>query len=365
MTQPGIIITGATGFLGNRLVKYLHRKYRIFALGRRTPEKARTFQSPNVHWFQVDIGHFDPLREVFSQIREMGGAELLLHLAGYYDFTGEDHPEYTHTNVIGTRNVLELSVPLELKRFFFTSSVAACPFPEAGQTITEETPPTAPPPYSQSKRKGEEMMYEYQDRIPTCIVRLAAIFSNWCEYEPLNNFLETWFANSWNSRILGGKGQWAIPYLHVRDLLAFYLRVIERCCDPNESLMVLQASPDGATTHLELYQEATRNFYGSVRSPIYVPKPMAQLGINMRQGLGRVTGKMPFERSWMGNYIDQQLNIDASLTRQRLDWEPHQKLNILDCIPAMVHNMGSDPEEWQIRFELAKKGMPKTDLFNS
>ena len=277
-------------------------------------------------------------------------------LAGYYDFTGEDHPEYMRTNVIGTRNILEISTDLNLRKFIFTSSVAACPFPKPGGTVTEDTPPTAPPPYSQSKRAGEELLRDYQDQVPSCTLRLAAIFSNWCEYEPLNNFLATWFSTDWNANILGGRGQWAIPYLHVRDLLTFYLTVIEKC-DQLEPLEVLQASPNGCTTHLELFKESMRSYCGQEQSAIYVPKLLARLGIAMRERWGRVTGKMPFERGWMGEYIDMQLNIDATRTHRRLDWTPREELNILKCIPAMVHNMNNNPTEWQLRAEAAKKGV--------
>jgi nucleoside-diphosphate-sugar epimerase len=353
MARPGVIITGATGFLGGRLIRQLRKEYQIFAIGRRSPKEAGVPEGPGIHWFRVDIGHFDRLREVFNRIREMGGADLLLHLAAYYDFTGEDHPEYMRTNVIGTRNVLELSVPLKLRKFIYTSSVAACPFPEPGGAVTEDTPPTAPVPYARSKRMGEEMMREYRDRVPSCILRLAAIFSDWCEYEPLDEFLRTWCSNRWNARILGGKGESAVPYLHVRDLISFYIRVVEKCGDL-ESAQVLQASPDGSTTHLELYRQITRSFYYSPRFPMYIPRFLARPGIKMREKLGRITGHMPFERSWMADYIDLRLEVDASRTRRRIDWAPNPDLHILKCIPLMIKNMCNNPWEWKLRRERKK-----------
>ena len=91
---------------------------------------------------------------MFEQIRELGGAELLLHLAAYYDFTGEDNPEYERTNVDGTRNLLELAEPLKLRKFIYTSSIAACPFPAPGDAVDGETPPSAPFPYARSKRRA-------------------------------------------------------------------------------------------------------------------------------------------------------------------------------------------------------------------
>lgn len=353
-----MVITGATGFLGGRLIRHCGHKYRIFSIARHPQQKHDLPAGTEVVWFEADIGDYRRLREVFQRIQELGGAELLLHLAGYYDFTGDEHPEYTHTNVIGTRNVLELAVPLRLRKLFFASSIAACPFPPPGGAITERTPPSAPPPYSRSKCQGEELLKEYAPHVPSSILRLAAIFSNWCEYEPLFNFMETWFSRRWNARILGGRGQWAIPYLHVRDLLPFFMRAIEKA-DELEPLEVLQASPSGCTTHLDLFLAATRHYYGRERRPLYVPKPLARVGIRLREILGRARGQLPFERSWMGEYIDLKLNVDASHTHRRLGWQPDPDLDILKCVPAMIKNRAAQPQRWLEYMEGSKKGKVK------
>jgi nucleoside-diphosphate-sugar epimerase len=354
MAEPWVIITGATGFLGGQLVRQMRKEYRVFALDRRTPAEADAPQGPGIEWFQVDLGRVDQLREVFNRIREMGGAQLLLHLAAYYDFSGEDSPEYQRTNVGGTRNVLELAEPLHLRRFVFTSSIAACPFPEAGAKVTEETPPTPTFPYARSKLLGEALVREYRDRIPSCIVRPAAIFSDWGEYEPLTVFLGTWCSRAWNSRVLGGRGESAVPYLHVEDLLSFLVRVVEK----DEELRpceVLQASPDGCTSHAELFRAATRCFFGRERAPLLMPAALARPGMRARELLGRATGRMPFERSWMADYIDRRLDVDASLTRRRIDWAPDPDRGIVSRMPQLVDHLRNSPALWRKMNALRKK----------
>lgn len=355
MPEPRVIVTGATGFLGGQLVRQLRKEYRIVALGRRDPVQAGAPTGPGIDWFRVDIGDRPRLERVFARIRETGGAHLLLHLAAYYDFSGKDNPEYRRTNIEGTRNLLELSIPLELRRFIFTSSVAACPFPPPGEAVTEATPPHAPVPYARSKRAGEELMRRYAVRVPTCIVRPAAIFSEWCEYEPLDQFLRTWCSHRWNARILAGTGRSAIPFLHVMDLLSFFLRVVEKL-DDLEPAEVLIASPDGATSHLELFEAATRAAFGAPRRPVFVSPQLAATGIRLREAMGYLTRRMPFERSWMVDYIDRELRVDASRTRRRLDWAPNPELAIRRWIPAMVENLRSHPSEWRRRNR--RRGVP-------
>ena len=343
-----MIITGATGFLGGQLVRQLRKEYRIIALGRRDPVEAGAPVGPGIEWFRVDIADFERLRQVFEQIRDLGGARLLLHMAAYYDFTGDDNPEYHRTNVLGTENLIKLSAPLKLRRFIFASSAAACPFPETGGLVTEGTPPTARIPYARSKQAGEGLMVRYRDSVPSCIVRSAAVFSEWCEYEPLNAFLRAWCSRRWNARVLGGKGVSAIPYLHVKDLLSFFLRVVESC-DELEPAEVLLASPDGATTHIDLFNAATRCWFGAARKPLHVEPRLATVGIRLRELLGRLTGMMPFERSWMVEYIDRQLNIDAARTRRRIDWAPNPDLDVLASLDDMVRNLRADGREWRRR----------------
>jgi nucleoside-diphosphate-sugar epimerase len=348
VAKPWVIVTGATGFLGSQLVRQLRKEYRVYALGRRAPRDVGLEEGPNVVSFRVDLGDSEGLREVFYAIRGRGAVELVIHMAGYYDFTGEDDPEYERTNVVGTRNLFELSVPLGLRRMIFVSSVAACPFPRRGGTVNEATAPSAPIPYARSKSAGEDMVRAYADRFPGCIVRPSAIFSDWCEYEPLYHFLDTWCSDRWNARVLGGRGESAVPYLHVDDLLSFCVRVVERN-DEIEPSEVLLASPDGSTSHRELFREATSRFFGTPRAPRLVPRPLAALGLRVREAWGRWRGRVPFERAWMADYIDLALDVDAARTRRRLDWAPNPDRHVLRRMTEMVQNLKDHPDEWRLR----------------
>ena len=74
----------------------------------------------------------------------------------------------------------------------------------------------------------------------------------------------------------------------------------------------------------------------------------------LRERVGLITGNMPFERSWMADYIDLKLDMDASRTRRLLDWEPDKNLHILKRIPNMIQNLQDNPKEWERRNTLKK-----------
>lgn len=297
LSLPGVLVTGASGFVGRNFLEAANGKFRLFCLARRSQFEAGVPRFKNQRWTQVDIGQRDALLEVARCVQDNGGAEYVLHLAGYYDFSYKDHPEYYRTNVLGTKNVLDLTERLGAKRFLYSSSLAACRFPPKGKAITEETAPDADFPYARSKRAAEQLIREYEGAFSRSILRFAALYSDWCEYPPVYAFLKTWLSSDWNARMLGGRGESAVPYLHIRDLTALLLRVIERS-DELPRFSIYNASPSHTTSHRQLYCAATRFLYGHECSPIHIPKILAMPGVAVRQYLLDALGHPPFERTW-------------------------------------------------------------------
>ena len=145
---PGLILTGASGFVGRNFIKAAAGKFRLFCLARRSMEEAGVQPDANLRWTQVDIADWEKLQDLVQRVRITAASTLSSALAAYYDFTNKDHPEYTRTNIQGTKNMLELAKELGVKRFLFASSQAACPF---GAVVTGR--PLPPPPCPMPKVK--------------------------------------------------------------------------------------------------------------------------------------------------------------------------------------------------------------------
>ncbi len=363
VTKPlRIAITGASGFLGRLLVQMLRRQHQVIALDRRPLIEAAMADHPNLEWYQVDLADEDLLERTMACIRAGGGADVLIHLAAYYDFSGENHLEYQRTNVDAMRSLLEHSRMLDLDHFIFASSVAACPFSLPGRPITESTPPHGSHIYARTKRAGEEMLAEFTDSFTPVIVRFAAMFSDWCEYPPLQVMLDTWLSSGWDARVIAGRGRSAIPYLHVRDGAFFMMRLLERRHDL-DPMEVLIAGEDGAVSHEELYRAATAHIDGRPRQPIHLPKVLCKPGIWVRDLAGRAFGARPFERTWMADYVDRRMEIDASRTRHRLGWQPTPRLCLLERLPFLLEHRRGNPLEWYRRNREALEHLRVTPNF--
>ena len=111
-------VTGATGFIGSHLVSQLiKRGHRVNALVRDT-RKAEDLKNMGVSVFRGDITEKESMR------KPMEGTDGVFHVAGLYKLGIRDRRMAERINVEGTRNVLELSKELLIKKGVYTSTLS-------------------------------------------------------------------------------------------------------------------------------------------------------------------------------------------------------------------------------------------------
>ncbi|MGD0711246.1 MAG: NAD(P)-dependent oxidoreductase [Bacteroidales bacterium] len=359
---PSIIVTGASGFIGRNFIEATADNFKLFCIARRSQKVAGISEHPNIYWIQADIGKIDNIEEFAQDIIMLGGADYIVHLAGYYDFTLKDNIEYQNTNINGTRNILELAKYLKVKHFIFSSSLAACNFSkDFNTTINESSPLNENFPYARSKKIGEALVLEYSTEVPCSVVRLAAAYSDWCEYPPLFSFLKTWLSDNWNARILGGKGESAITYIHVSDLISLFLKIIQKhkTLKPFNTFI---ASASGTISHKDIFEISTKYFFSKKIKPLLMPRILANIGVHARFAIGKITDSIPFEKPWMLKYIDKKLVVENSYTRKMLDWQVTRRYDLTRRLLPIIEKMKSFPLEWTLR---NKAIISKTVYYNS
>jgi nucleoside-diphosphate-sugar epimerase len=111
-------LTGATGFVGGRLVRQLAAAgHQVVALVRR-PEKAAELAAQGIELYPGDNTDRGSLRG------PMAGADGVFHVAGWYKLGQRDPSEAEQINVVGTRNVLEVMLELGVPKGVYTSTLA-------------------------------------------------------------------------------------------------------------------------------------------------------------------------------------------------------------------------------------------------
>ncbi|MBT3230104.1 MAG: NAD(P)-dependent oxidoreductase [Candidatus Marinimicrobia bacterium] len=351
-TLPRIVVTGASGFIGRNFVETYKNDFEIFAIARRSQQEVGLQRHKNITWFLADVAERESIHEVMDEIIAGGGADYFIHLAAFFDFSNEPNEEYERTNVRGSKIIFEAASGLGLKRFIFASSLVVSEFPEHGDRLTEQSSLDADFPYAVTKIAGEAMAKEWSETYPCTVVRFAAVFSDWCEYGPLYKFLDTWSSGSWKSNVLGGNGNSAVPYIHIK-CLGRLLRTILDQTDRLKPFDVFVASPDASSSHQELYDLSTRFVFGETRKAIHMPVALARLGVIMLDLLGRMVGHRPFERPWMMKYIDQRMEVDAAYTRKALNWNLYPRHTLERRILHVIEHMKTFPIEWHHKNSLA------------
>lgn len=112
------LVTGATGFIGSRLVhRLLVDGHEVVALARR-PDAAQTLLEKGAIICPGDVTDVESLR------RPMADCDGVFHVAGWYHIGARDTRAAQAVNVDGTRNVLEAMRSLNIRRGVYTSSLA-------------------------------------------------------------------------------------------------------------------------------------------------------------------------------------------------------------------------------------------------
>jgi nucleoside-diphosphate-sugar epimerase len=166
-------VTGATGFIGGRLLRQLVAGGHQVSTVARTPSKAADLAALGVEIHQGDITAKDTLHE------PMRGAEGVFHVAGWYKVGVKDKSPGEAINVDGTRNVLEVMKELGIPKGVYTSTLAV--FGDTGGKVPDETFYQGGPWLSEYDRTKWKAHYEVavpmiKDGLPLVIVQPGLVY---------------------------------------------------------------------------------------------------------------------------------------------------------------------------------------------
>jgi len=147
-----ILITGASGFIGEYLIRELLEKgYKIKALTRNTKVSNNKIETIN-----GDITKPETLNHALKNI------DAVFHNAAFAMDWGKKNDFYT-INVIGTKNVAQACEKNNVKRLIYTSSAGVYGFPKTSNQIDEDYQKQPLNDYQNSKLLGEIELEKFND----------------------------------------------------------------------------------------------------------------------------------------------------------------------------------------------------------
>jgi len=164
-----ILITGASGFVGSAVAKYLlQSNHAVRALVRPTSPRTN-LADPRLEIAEGDISDAD------SIARAMTGVRYLFHVAADYRLWARNPQDIVRTNVEGTRAVMQAAQRAGVERIVYTSSVATLAARRDGSPSDETVPlaaESAVGAYKYSKVIAERLVEAMvaEQKLPAVIV---------------------------------------------------------------------------------------------------------------------------------------------------------------------------------------------------
>ncbi|WP_371801812.1 NAD-dependent epimerase/dehydratase family protein [Candidatus Lokiarchaeum ossiferum] len=186
--RPKVLITGANGFVGSNLTKYLSQDTNLDVYAMVRPKAPVNF----LYDFQKHPQTGENLFEIVeANLLDEGsienavkGMNMIVHLAGFVSDWG-DRSRFWEFNVKGTKRILRAASKAKVSRIIYLSSLTVHAM--NGHTYADETTPRDVKnfAYGESKREGEDLVTEWATTAPSNEKRKVAIVRpGWIIYGP-------------------------------------------------------------------------------------------------------------------------------------------------------------------------------------
>lgn len=310
-----VLVTGATGFIGQRLCAALvHAGVRVIALSR--SEVGVDIETH--HWNMAEV----------PSIPSMSQVDTIFHLAGKAHALSEnprDESDYFAINTEGTRNLLQAAKQAGVRRFVFFSSVKASG--EGGMECLNESAGSIPEtPYGKSKLEAERLVLQ-EGYVPEPVVlRLSMVYGS-TRKGNLPRMIETVARGRFPPLPEMGNRR---SMVHVEDVVQAALLASAR---PEAVGNVYIVTDGHAYSTRQMYESICEALHRRVPAwniPLGAMKLLASIG----DGIGRVRGqRFMFDSDVLGKLTDSAWYSSEKISR---DLGFHPRYHLKGSLPEIV-----------------------------
>lgn len=241
--KPIVLITGADGNIGRSLAAALADDYRVVGLDRASEDDGNEAGFPLIEADLTDDGSVAAAMEAFR--RDYGSRiASVVHLAAFFDFSGEENPLYDAVNVEGTRRLLRALQPFEVGQFVYSSTMLVHAPGKPGETIDESRPIDPGWAYPRSKAAAEAVIAAEHGAIPYVLLRLAGLYDQHSSVPTLANQIARIHGRDFQSHFYSGSTRAGQAMLHRDDMIDAFRRTIDRRKRLPANIAILIGEPE-------------------------------------------------------------------------------------------------------------------------
>lgn len=219
-----ILVTGATGHIGNVLIKQLIEKGFSVRAFVHPSESLDPLEGANVEIVRGDILDYPAL------LNAVKGAEIVYHLAAIITILPGKHPQVHKVNVEGTRNAIRACKEAGTRRLVYTSSIHAFARVPHGQVIDETVPYDPENPYGaydQSKAQATlEVLQAAKDGLDAVVACPTGVIGPYDYRDSLmGNSIRTYTKDTKEHIYIESSGY---DFVDVRDVAAGLIAIADK-----------------------------------------------------------------------------------------------------------------------------------------
>lgn len=337
--REAVLVTGSSGLIGAAVCRWFAEQFVVIGLDR----PGRPHPPPAADCIDTDLASDESVQQGLQQVRERHGDQIaaVIHLAAYYDFSGEPSPLYEDVTVRGTERLLRGLQSFRVGQFVFSSTMLVHAPCQPGQRINEDWPVEPKWEYPQSKVKTENVIRAQRGNIPAVLLRIAGVYDDVCHSIPLAHQMQRISERWLTSRVFPGDTSHGQAFLHLADLVEAFVLLAQHRGQLSPELPLVLGEPETLS-----YDELQRAFgsliHGEELETTQIPKTLAKTGAWLQDNLPLM--EEPFIKPWMIDLADEHYALDITRARNLLGWEP--RCSLRDTLPKMVAALKADPLGW-------------------
>ncbi len=169
MDTKTYLVTGATGFLGNRIVKMLldeGKKVRVFV--------RQDYPDERVEVIKGDLTDVDSIR------RAIKGSDVVFHTASFISWNPNDTEQLERVNITANQDIIDACLEFKVSKLIYTSSIDAIyegkPIKDGDETLPYPTKFVDHYSYTKAMAENDVITANNKNGLLTCSLRTAGIY---------------------------------------------------------------------------------------------------------------------------------------------------------------------------------------------
>jgi len=298
-----IFITGATGYIGQKLVtRLINEGHYIHALCRAKPD-GKLFENNRIRIFEGDLLNTSKIDEA------MKGCDQVYHMAAYARVWAKNPRTFFDINVRGTVNVLDAALQHGVKKVVVTSTGGTYG-PSNGKPITEASLRTVDfyNEYESSKFIAEERVNQYVCRgLNAVIVHPLRVYGPGVQTasNAISNLIKRYVSGEWH--IIPDDGNSMGCFSYIDDVVTGHMLAMEK--GKAGEKYILGGENLSFNTFFSLLKRKSEKKYLLVK----VPVPLMMVYGWQEEMMATLFGRTPLVTTkWIRKY-----NIDFSFSSEK------------------------------------------------